>query len=71
MVLNARVKLGIFGQTAKFGQGHCLFHISNIGNKNKLTKLTVKFLSSGLTLFGNVFEFTQCANLSDFTLLNC
>ena len=28
-----RVKLGIFGQTAKFGQRHCLFHISNIGIK--------------------------------------
>ena len=33
-----RVKSGIFGQTAKFGQRHCLFHISNIGIKNKLTK---------------------------------
>ena len=25
-----RVKSGIFGQTAKFGQRLCLFHISNI-----------------------------------------
>ena len=31
----ARVKSGIFGQTAKFGQRPCLFHISNIGIKNK------------------------------------
>ena len=37
-----RVKSGIFGQTAKFGQRPCLFHISNIGSKNKLTKQTVK-----------------------------
>ena len=43
MILN-RLKLGIFGQTAKFGQRPCLFHISNIGIKNKLTKLTVKIL---------------------------
>ena len=33
-----RVKSGIFGQTAKFGHRPCLFHISNIGIKNKLTK---------------------------------
>ena len=39
-----RVKLGIFGQTAKFGQRPCLFHISNIGIKYKLTKQTVKIL---------------------------
>ena len=39
-----RVKSGIFGQTAKFGQRPCLFHISNIGIKNKLTKQTVKIL---------------------------
>ena len=30
----SRVKSGIFGQTAKFGQRHSLFHISNIGIKN-------------------------------------
>ena len=36
--------MGIFGQTAKFGQPSCLFHISNIGIKNKLTKQTVKIL---------------------------
>ena len=39
-----RVKSGIFGQTAKFGQTPCLFHISNFGIKNKLTKQTVKIL---------------------------
>ena len=39
-----RVKSGIFGQTAKFGQPPCFFHISNIGIKNKLTKQTVKIL---------------------------
>ena len=31
-----RVKLGIFGQTAKFGQPLCLFHSSNIDLKYKL-----------------------------------
>ena len=39
-----RVKSGKFGQTAKFGQPLCLFHSSNIGIKNKLTKQTVKIL---------------------------
>ena len=28
-----RLKSGIFGQTAKFGQRPCFFHISNIGIK--------------------------------------
>ena len=28
-----RVKSGIFGQTANFGQQPCLFHISNAGIK--------------------------------------
>ena len=37
-----------------------LFHISNIGTKNKLTKQTVKILSSGFTMFANV-----CPNLHD------
>ena len=41
---NARVKSGYFGQTAKFGQRPCSFHISNIGIKNKLTKQAVKIL---------------------------
>ena len=30
----SRVKSGIFGQTAKFGQPSCLFHSSIIGIKN-------------------------------------
>ena len=38
MMDSDRVKSGIFGQTAKFGQRPCLFHISNIGIKNKLTR---------------------------------
>ena len=34
-----RVKSGIFGQTANFGQQPCLFHISNTGIKiNYLSK---------------------------------
>ena len=37
-----RVKSGMFGQTVKFGQQPCLFHISIIGIKNKLTKQTVE-----------------------------
>ena len=42
--LLTRVKSGILGQTAKFGQPPCLFHSSNIGIKNKITKQTVKIL---------------------------
>ena len=30
-----RVKSGIFGQTANFGQQPCLFHISNTGIKRR------------------------------------
>ena len=55
-----RVQSGKFGQTAKFGQPLCLFHSSIIGIKNKLTKQTVKILSSGFSLFANV-----CPNLPD------
>ena len=36
-----RLKSGIFGQTAKFGQPPCWFHCSVIGIKSKLTKQTV------------------------------
>ena len=36
-----RVKSGKFGRSAKFGQRPCLFHISIIGIKNKITKQTV------------------------------
>ena len=40
-----RVKLGIFGQTANFGQQPCLFHISNTGiQMNYLSKTLVKLL---------------------------
>ena len=38
------VKLGIFGQTAKFGQPPSLYHISTIEIKKKITKQTVKIL---------------------------
>ena len=44
LIIRVRVKSGIFGQTAKFGQPHCLFHRSVIGIRNKLTKQTVKIL---------------------------
>ena len=43
------VMSGIFGKTVKFGQRPCLYW-----NKNKLTKQTVKAVSSGFTLFANV-----------------
>ena len=63
----ARVKSGMFGQTAKFGQRSYLLHTSIIGIKHKLTKQTVKILmrrlgavSSGFSLFANV-----CPNLPD------
>ena len=74
---NVRVKSGIFGQTAKFGQRPCLFHISNNGIKNKLTKQTVKILMRRLIrsrlisiyiVCKCVSEFTWCPNLPDFTL---
>ena len=62
-----RVKSGIFGQTAKFGQPPCLFHSLIIGIKNKSTQQTVEILmrrlravSSGFPLFANV-----CPNLPD------
>ena len=57
-----RVKSVIFGQTAKFGQRPCLFHISNIGIKNKLTKQTVKILTAHLNL--HCLQ-SVCPNLPD------
>ena len=42
--MRCKVKSGIFGQTAKFGQRPCSFHISIIGIKNKLTNQKVKIL---------------------------
>ena len=70
-----REKSGNFGQTAKFGQRPCLFHISNIGINNKLTKQTVKILTRRLigschiwiyTVSKCVSEFTRCPKLPDF-----
>ena len=58
------VKSGIFGQTAKFGQRPCLFHISNIGITNKLTKQTVKMLMRRL-----ISIYTVCKCVSEFTRL--
>ena len=40
LIQKTKVKTGIFRQTAKFGQRHCLYW----NKKNKLTKQTVKFL---------------------------
>ena len=67
-----RVMSGIFGQTAEFGQPHCLYHSSIIEMNNKLTKQTVKIrmrrlirsrlkaVSTGFLLFANL-----CLNLPD------
>ena len=65
--LVTRVKSGIFGQTAKFGQRACLFHISNIGIKNKLTKQTVKILMRRLIRSRLIWIYTVCKRVSEFT----
>ena len=63
-----RVKSGIFGQTAKFGQGPCLLHISIIGIKNKLTsKQTVKILMRRLIRSRLIWIYTVCICVSKFT----
>ena len=62
-----RVKSGIFGQTAKLGQRPCLFHISNIGIKNKLTKQTVKILMRRLIRSRLICIYTVCKGVSEFT----
>ena len=62
-----RVKSGIFGQTAKFGQRPCLFHISNIGLKNKLTKQIVKNLMRRLIRSRLIWIYTVCKCVSEFT----
>ena len=71
------VKSGKFGQSAKFGQPPCLFHILIIGIKNKLTEQTVKILMRRLVRSHLIWisavckcmsEFTCCPNLPDFTL---
>ena len=62
------VKSGIFGQTTKFGQQPCLFHISNIGITNKLTKQKVKVLMRRLTRSRLILIYTfasVCPNLPD------
>ena len=62
-----RVKSGIFRQTAKFGQRRCLFHISNIGIKDKLTKQTVKILMRRLIRSRHIWIYTVCKCVSEFT----
>ena len=77
-IQNDRVKLGIFGQTAKFGQRPCLFNFSNVGIKNTLTKQTVKIRMSRLirsrliwiyNVCKCVSQFAWCPNLPDFTIM--
>ena len=55
-IIRNRVKSGIFGQTAKFGKRLCLFHISNIRIKNRLTKQRVKIMCVRIYLMS---EFTR------------
>ena len=62
-----RVKLGIYGQTAQFGQRPCLFHISDIGIKNKLTKQTVKILMTWLIRSRLIWIYTVCKCVSEVT----
>ena len=62
-----RVKSGIFGQTAKFGQRPCLFRISNIGIKNILSKQTVKILMRRLIRSRLIWVYTVCKCVSEFT----
>ena len=66
-IIVCRVKSGIFGQTAKLGQRHCLFHISNIGIKNKLTKQTVKILMRRLIMSRLIWIYTVRKCVSEFT----
>ena len=62
MKVLTRVKSGIFGQTAKFGQPPCLFLSSIIGIKHKLTEQTVKILTRRL-----IWISTVCKRVSEFT----
>ena len=66
-VVYTRVKLGIFGQTAKFEKRPCLIHISNIGMKNELTKQTVKILMRRLIRSRLMWIYTVCKCVSKFT----
>ena len=59
----------IFGQTANFGQRACLFHISNIGIKNKLTKRTVKILMRRLIRSRLIWISTVCKCVSEYPTL--
>ena len=63
-VIPTRVK---FGQSAKFGQRPCLFHILIIGIKNKLTKQTVKILMRRLTRSRLIWISSVCKCMSEFT----
>ena len=56
-MLFIRVKSGIFGQTAKFGQPPSLYRSSIIEIKNKLTKQTVKILMRRVWHFLSPFIF--------------
>ena len=64
-----RVKSGIFGRTAKFGQRPCLFHISNIGIKNILTKQTVKILMRWLIRNRLIWIYTVRKCVCEFTYI--
>ena len=63
----SRVKSGIFGQTAKFGQQPCLFHSLVIGIKNKFTKQIVKILMRRLIRSRLMWISTVCKCVSEFT----
>ena len=60
-----RVKSGKFGQSAKFGQRVCLFHILIIKIKNKLRKQTVKILMRRLVSSGFPPFAKECPNLPE------
>ena len=62
-----RVKSGIIGQTAKFGQPSCLFHSSVIEIKNKLAKQTVKTLMRRLIRSRLIWITNVCKCVSEFT----
>ena len=62
-----RVKSGVFGQTAKFGQTPLLFHSSIIGIKNKLSKQTVEILMRRLIRSRLIRISTVCKCVSEFT----
>ena len=62
-------KVGIFWQTAKFGQPPCLFHSSIIEIKNKLTKQTVKILMRRLIWIPLFVNMCRINLVSKFTRL--